>query len=221
MAKQVWSVVDDYLAEALIPADAVMDAVQRANEEARLPAIDVTATQGKFLHLLARIRGARRILEIGTLGGYSTIWMARALPADGRLITLEANPAHAKVAQANIERAGLSALVELRVGLGLDSLAKLKAEGAEAFDLIFIDADKPNNPNYLEWALKFSLPGTVIVLDNVIRDGEVADATSTDPMVIGVRKFFEAVAKDARVDATALQTVGNKGYDGFALLLVK
>jgi predicted O-methyltransferase YrrM len=172
------------------------------------------------LHLLARIHGAKRILEIGTLGGYSTIWLARALPADGKLISTEFNPKHAKVAAENVARAGLSELVEIRVGAAADSLAALFSEGAEPFDLIFIDADKPNNPVYLEWAMKLSRKGTVLVVDNVIRDGEIANPRSDDPAVQGTRTMFAMLAADARLEATALQTVGSKGYDGFALALV-
>jgi predicted O-methyltransferase YrrM len=185
-----------------------------------LPSIDVSPVQGKLLHLLARIRGAKRILEIGTLGGYSTIWLARALPADGRLLSLEFSAKHAKVARENVARAGLSGVVEIRVGAALDSLAALDVEGEEAFDLIFIDADKPNNPEYLKWALRFSKAGTVIVGDNVIRDGRVADLEDEDERVVGSRRLVEMMGREARIDATALQTVGLKGYDGFALGLV-
>jgi predicted O-methyltransferase YrrM len=221
MSKQLWSSVDQYISESLIPSDAVLDKVQRANAAAGLPTIDVAPNQGKLLHLLALMLGATRILEIGTLGAYSTIWLARALPPDGKLITLEANPKHATVAAANIKRAGLDSVVELRVGLALNSLAEMEAQGIAAFDLIFIDADKPNNPGYLEWTLRFSHLGTVIVLDNVVRDGAVIDPNSRDPAVAGVRRFFAMLASDPRVDATALQTVGSKGYDGFVLARVK
>jgi predicted O-methyltransferase YrrM len=207
--------------ENLIPADPVLEEALRANAAAGLPTIDVAPNQGKLLHLLARIHGAQRILEIGTLGGYSTIWLARALPSDGKLITLEAEPKHADVAKANIKRAGLSSIVELRLGPGLDSLAQLHKEGTPPFDLIFIDADKPNNPGYLEGSLRLSRPGTVIVLDNVVREGAVVDSQNPDPSIKGVRRFFEMVAADSRIDATALQTVGTKGYDGFVLAIVK
>lgn len=220
MPEKQWSAVDRYLNETLLPADAVLDAALAANAAAGLPEIDVAPNQGKFLHLLARIRGARRILEIGTLGGYSTIWLARALPAGGSLVTLEFEPKHAKVAAANISRAGLAQVVEIRVGAALESLARLVEEGAEPFDMIFIDADKPNNPRYLEWAMKLSRVGTLIVLDNVIRDGEVADASSLDEKVIGVRRCLEKMAAEPRLEATALQTVGSKGWDGFAMALV-
>lgn len=220
MTAKLWTTVDHYLTETLIPADPALDATMAANATGGLPSIDVTATQGKFLQLLACMVNARRILEIGTLGGYSTIWLARALPQDGKLITLEYEPKHAQVALKNIANAGLSDIVELRQGRAADSLAQLHAEKAAPFDLIFIDADKPNNPVYLDWALKFSHPGTLIVVDNVIRDGEIADATSTDPAITGTRTMFELMGANPRLKATALQTVGSKGYDGFALALV-
>jgi predicted O-methyltransferase YrrM len=215
-----WTSVDTYLTGTLIHADPILEAALAANAAASLPSIDVSPTQGKWLHLLATIKGATRILEIGTLGGYSTIWLARALPPEGRLITLEYQPKHAAVAKENIARAGLSHLVEIRIGAAADSLAKLYAEDPTPFDLIFIDADKPNNPTYLEWALKFSRTGTLIVVDNVIRDGEVANPASTDPSITGTRTMFEMLAAESRVSATALQTVGSKGYDGFAMALV-
>ena len=216
----IWTNVDRYLAESLIPADPVLEAALAANAAAGLPSIDVSPTQGKWLHLLAKIKGATRILEIGTLGGYSTIWLARALPPAGHLITMEYEPKHAAVAQQNIDHAGLSHLVEIRIGAAADSLAKLHAEDPTPFDLIFIDADKPNNPTYLEWALKFSRTGTLIVVDNVIRDGEIVNPDSTDPSILGTRTMFEMLAAEPRVSATALQTVGSKGYDGFAIALV-
>jgi predicted O-methyltransferase YrrM len=220
MSEAVWSNVDRYLAEALIPADPILEAALVANAAGDLPAIDVSPTQGKFLHMLATIQRAKRILEVGTLGGYSTIWLARALPADGQLTTLEYSPKHADVARSNIARAGLAGIVEIRVGAAADSLAQLHAENAAPFDLIFIDADKPNNPTYLEWALKLSRKGTLIVVDNVIRDGEIVDANSTDPSITGTRTMFEKMSTDPRLTATALQTVGSKGYDGFAFALV-
>jgi predicted O-methyltransferase YrrM len=223
MAKTRWAAVDAYLDEKLLEPDAVLEAALEANAAAGLPSIDVTATQGKFLHLLARMAGAKRILEIGTLGGYSTIWLGRALAqgADaGKLISLEFQPHHAAVARANIARAGLSQIVEVRLGPAAESLERMAAEGEAAFDFIFIDADKPNNPVYLEWALKLSHPGTVIVCDNVVRDGKLADAESTDPAVVGTRAMFDRLAADPRLVATALQTVGAKGYDGFAVALV-
>jgi predicted O-methyltransferase YrrM len=221
MSKELWTAVDQYLVESLIPGDPALDEALKANAAAGLPTIDVAPNQGKLLQLIARIQGARRILEIGTLGGYSTIWLARALPSDGKLVTLEAEAIHAEVAKANIERAGLSSIVELRLGPALESLAQLHQEGTPPFDLIFIDADKPNNPRYLEWSMRLSRTGTVIVLDNVVRDGAVIEPQSSDPMVQGVRRFFEMVAADSRLDATALQTVGSKGYDGFVLAIVK
>ncbi|WP_243354604.1 O-methyltransferase [Bacillus litorisediminis] len=215
-----WEDVDNYFVEKLIPHDDVLDSVLRANAEAGLPAIDVSPTQGKLLHLLAKIQGAKKILEIGTLGGYSTIWLARALPKDGSLISLEYNPKHAKVAQTNLERAGLSDKVQILTGPALDSLPKLQSMGYDAFDFIFIDADKPNNPNYLKWALQLSRVGTVIVGDNVVRDGEVVNQNSQNPSVIGTRQFFDLLANEPRIEATAIQTVGNKGYDGFAIGVV-
>jgi predicted O-methyltransferase YrrM len=215
-----WTGVDSYLTETLIPADPILEAALAANAAASLPSIDVSPTQGKWLHLLAKIQGATRILEIGTLGGYSTIWLARALPSDGKLVTMEFSPKHAEVAQQNIARAGLSHLVEIRIGAAADSLAKLYAEDPTPFDLIFIDADKPNNPTYLEWALKFAHQGTLIVIDNVIRDGKIADPNDPDPSITGTRTMFEMLAANPRVSATALQTVGSKGYDGFAIALV-
>jgi predicted O-methyltransferase YrrM len=220
MSQTQWTAVDRYFTETLVPSDAVLDAALQANAEAGLPTIDVAPNQGKFLQLLVQLRGARRILEIGTLGGYSSIWMARALPADGRLTTLEFSPKHAEVARANIARAGLGKKVEIRVGPALETLAKMKTEGTEPFDLIFIDADKPNTPNYLTWALKFSRPGTLLIGDNVVREGEIADASSTDENVQGQRRFLEMMAAEPRLSATALQTVGSKGYDGFAMALV-
>ena len=220
MSQKQWTAVDRYFSETLVPSDPVLDAALRANTKAGLPAIDVAPNQGKFLQLLVQLRGARRILEIGTLGGYSSIWMARALPADGRLTTLEFSPKHAEVARANIAHAGLGKIVEIRVGPALETLAKMDKEGTESFDLIFIDADKPNNPNYLSWALKFSRPGTLLIGDNIVREGEVADPTSSDPNVQGQRRFLELMAAEPRLSATALQTVGSKGYDGFAMALV-
>ncbi len=221
MDQNLWTAVDQYLADHLVTPDAHLDQALAANATAGLPSIDVSPTQGKFLHLIARIHGARRVLEIGTLGGYSTLWLARALPPDGQLVTLELNPKHAVVAASNLQRAGLSSLVEIRVGPALDSLASLHAEHPEPFDLIFIDADKPNNPNYLDWALKLARPGTVILTDNVIRDGAIIRSDSTDPSVLGTRALFDKIAAHPRLDATAIQTVGVKGYDGFALAIVK
>jgi predicted O-methyltransferase YrrM len=191
-----------------------------ANAAAELPAIDVAPNQGKLLHLFAKLVSARKILEMGTLGGYSTILLARALPPGGRLVSLEFNPKHADVAKSNIQRAGLSDRVEIRVGAALDSLPIIQEERLGPFDFIFIDADKPNNPGYLEWAIKLSRPGTLIIVDNVVRDGAVADAASTDPTIEGTRRMFDLMASDSRLSSTALQTVGCKGYDGFAMAIV-
>ena len=217
MTSDTWSAVDRFVVDTLSDSDPVLDAAQRAADTAGLPAISVSAAQGKFLHLLARIRGARRILEIGTLAGYSTIWLARALPPGGQLITLEYDPRHADVARANIARAGLADRVEVRVGRAIEALPGLVVD--EPFDLIFIDADKPSTADYFRWALKLSRPGTVIVVDNVVRDGRLVDANG-DGDVQGMRRFLEAAANEGRVEGTVLQTVGVKGYDGFALLLV-
>ncbi|WP_437970928.1 O-methyltransferase [Sorangium sp. So ce260] len=220
MAQEQWSAVDRYITDLLVQPDAALDAALEASAAAGLPPINVAPNQGKLLHLLARIHGARSILEIGTLGGYSTIWLARALPAGGRLITLESEPKHADVARANLERAGLADLVELRLGRALDTLPGLAAEGRGPFDLIFIDADKPSNPDYFAWALKLSRRGSVIVIDNVVRRGAVVDPESADPNVQGVRRLHELLAAERRVSATAIQTVGSKGYDGLAVALV-
>jgi predicted O-methyltransferase YrrM len=221
MDQNRWNAVDSFLTDTLIPPGQRIDHALEANACAGLPAIDVAPNQGKLLHLLARIQGARRILEIGTLGGYSTIWLARALPPDGQLITLELNPTHAAVASSNIQRAGLSSIVDIRVGPALESLAALSAQQAKPFDLIFLDADKPNNPHYLEWAVKLSRPGTLIIADNVVRDGGIVDPESTDPAILGTRTFLERLGQHPQLDATAIQTVGLKGYDGFALAVVK
>ena len=215
-----WTEVDRYLVEQLVPADPVLEAALVASAAAELPAINVAPNQGKLLQLLARINGSRRILEIGTLGGYSTIWLARALPADGRLVTLELDPKHAEVARANFARAGLTERIDLHVGLAAETLNRLVADQTEPFDFIFIDADKASIPVYFAAALKLSRPGSVIVVDNVVRNGAVADAASTDENVQGVRRFMALLAHEPRVDATAVQTVGSKGYDGFALLRV-
>ncbi|MDW5264886.1 MULTISPECIES: O-methyltransferase [Acidobacteriaceae] len=217
---ELWKQVDRYITDQLIPADTVLEEAQAANVAAGLPAIDVAPNQGKLLHLLARIAGARKILEIGTLGGYSTMWLARALPEDGRLITLEFDAKHAEVARRNIARAGLDKLVTVRQGAALDTLPLLVKEGEGPFDLIFIDADKKNIPNYLAWSLKLSRKGTLILVDNVIRDGEVIDASSEDPNVLGARQLFDVLKSEPRLQATALQTVGSKGYDGFAMAVV-
>ena len=220
MSNPQWTAVDRYIEDLLIPADPALDAALEANRAADLPAIDVSPVQGKLLQLLARSQGARRILEIGTLGGYSTIWLARALPSDGRLVTLEADPKHASVARSNIQRAGLDHLVELRLGPAQESLPQLIEERAEPFDFIFIDADKSGYPEYLKWSLKLSRVGTMIVADNVVREGAIVDSDNRDPNVRGVRRFFELLAAEPRVSATVLQTVGCKKYDGIAFALV-
>ena len=212
--------VDRYLDGLFVGEDPALEAALEASEKAGLPAISVSPTQGKLLYLFARLQGARRILEIGTLGGYSTIWLARALPADGRLITLEYVPRHAEVAEANIARAKLAAKVEVRIGEALATLPLLAAEKAGPFDLVFIDADKPNNPAYLDWALKLTRKGSLIIGDNVVRQGRVVDARSKDAGIQGVRRFNELMARESRLTATAIQTVGAKGYDGFAVGLV-
>ncbi|HYQ45751.1 MAG TPA: O-methyltransferase [Polyangiaceae bacterium] len=220
MTQEQWTRVDEYVNHLMLSSDPVLDAALAASNAAGLPAINVAPNQGKFLSLLAQMQGASRILEVGTLAGYSTIWLARALPSNGRLVTLELDPKHAQVARGNIERAGLTSLVELRVGKALDSLAALVSEGVPPFDFVFIDADKPTIPDYFAWSLRLTRPGSVIVVDNVIRKGNVIDAASTDANVQGVRRFNELVAKTPTVSGTTLQTVGSKGYDGFALLRV-
>jgi predicted O-methyltransferase YrrM len=215
-----WTKIDRYFGDLLAPSDEKLEAAVKANRKARLPAIDVSPLQGKFLQVLIQITQARRVLEIGTLGGYSTIWMARALPKRGRIISLEFNPRHAEVARANLHCAGLLSRVDIRVGPALESLPKLKASGAGPFDLIFIDADKENNPHYLQWALKLSRRGTVIVVDNVARHGSVIQAKSSSPDIVGTRRCLEMMAAEPRLCAVALQTVGVKGLDGFALAVV-
>lgn len=215
-----WAAVDAYFSGALLPQDEALMAALRTSEEADLPAINVAANQGKLLQLLAMSVGAWRILEVGTLGGYSTIWLARALPEDGRLITLELDSGYAEIARKNISNAGLSDRVDVRVGVALDTLAALAAEDPDPFDFFFIDADKQNNVGYFEWALKLSRPGSMIIVDNVVRRGAVIDPDNDDPRVQGVRRFVERIANEPRVTATALQTVGEKGYDGFAMMLV-
>lgn len=219
--KRLWNSIDRYFGDLLAPSDEKLAAAVKSNRKARLPAIDVSPLQGKFLHLLIQMTQARRVLEIGTLGGYSTIWMARALPRSGRIVSLELIPRHAEVARANLRHAGLLNRVEIRVGPALESLSLLKASGAGPFDFIFIDADKGNNPNYLQWALKLSRRGTVIVVDNVVREGSVIDAKSSDPDVVGTRRCLQAMARKPRLSAVALQTVGVKGLDGFAMAIVR
>ncbi|BCJ29496.1 O-methyltransferase [Actinocatenispora sera] len=221
MSEHTWDAVDDYLSELLVPADPALAAALADSRAAGLPEIAVAPNQGRLLELLARMCGARRILEIGTLGGYSTIWLARALPDGGRLTSLEYEPRHAEVARANIARAGLADRVEIVVGAALDTLPELAAGGAGPFDLIFIDADKDNYPGYLDWSLRLSRPGTVLVADNVVRNGGVIEPDHADPRVRGVREFLARVAAEPRLSATALQTVGTKGYDGFAIALVE
>jgi predicted O-methyltransferase YrrM len=212
--------VDDYIVEKLVQEDAALSGALAANAAAGLRPIDVSPAQGKLLHLLVRMTGARRVLEIGTLGGYSTIWMAKALPEGGEVVTLEYEPRHAEIARRNIERAGLSGKVTVRVGAAAETLPLLAAESPAPFDLVFIDADKPSNTIYLDWAIKLGRPGTVIVLDNVVRSGQVADPASSDPNVLGSRGAFDFIATNRRLSATALQTVGSKGWDGFAIMVL-
>ena len=219
-AKQTWAAVDRYLVQQLVHEDAALAQALADSASAGMPAIAVAANQGAWLHLLALAMGAARILEIGTLGGYSTIWLARALPPTGQLVTLEHAPQHAEVATRSIARAGLAERVRVITGAALDTLPQLAAAAEAPFDLVFIDADKPNIPQYFEWALRLTHPGSVIIVDNVVREGEVADATSADANVLGVRRLIDALAGDARVSATALQTVGSKGYDGFLIARV-
>ena len=220
MTDDRFAAVDDYFTRALHPADPALDEVLEASAAAGLPPHNVSAPQGKLLMLIALMQRAKHILEIGTLGGYSTIWLARALPEGGLVVTLEADPKHAEVAQANVARANVADLVDIRVGRALDTLPQLLDEKPRYFDMIFIDADKPSNPEYLEWALRLSRRGTVIVADNVVRDGAVTDASSEDPNVVGVRRFVDLLAAETRVSATAIQTVGSKGWDGFAIGIV-
>jgi predicted O-methyltransferase YrrM len=226
MTQETWTAVDQYLTDRLVGPDAALDAALADSAAAGLPAINVSPPQGKLLHLLAKLHGARRILEVGTLGGYSTIWLARALPAGGRLVTLEYEPKHAEVARANLDRAGLSGVAEVRVGRAADTMAALAAEreaggpGREPFDFVFVDADKPSNPEYFRWAIQLTRPGGLIVVDNVVRKGKVAEADNADPAIVGARRMFELIAAESRVTATAVQTVGGKGYDGFAVIRV-
>lgn len=220
MDKELWTAVDRYLTDRVVPRDPALDQALATSAAAGLPEIAVSPAQGRLLHLLAKVQGARRILEIGTLGGYSTIWLARALPPGGHLITLEVDPKTADVARANIGHAGLSRMVQVRVGAALDTLPQLVVEGRGPFDLFFIDADKINTPAYFTWALTLSRPGSLIIVDNVVRDGAVADPATADPGVHGMRRFFELVQAEPRVEATAIQTVGIKGYDGLAIVRV-
>ena len=218
--EELWGEVDKYITATIPHNDAALEAAIEANRAGGLPAIDVSAPQGKLLHLLTMVTGARRVLEVGTLGGYSTIWLARALPADGRIVTLEYAAKHAEVARKNLDAAGVGGKVEIRVGAAVDSLEQLAREGVAPFDLIFIDADKKNNPVYVQWALKLARRGTIIIVDNVIRDGKVVDAKSADADIQGTRAMFELVGREPRLTATAIQTVGGKGYDGFVIAVV-
>jgi predicted O-methyltransferase YrrM len=220
MTEKLWADVDAYLVEKLVPADPVIDGALAANVRNRLPPIDVSAAQGRFLEILVRITGAKNILEIGTLGGYSTLWMAKGQPEGGRIVTLEFSPVHAMVARGNFKAAGLTDRIDLRVGPALETLPAVERDGRGPFDLVFIDADKPNNPGYLDWAVKLSRPGTVIVLDNVVRDGKVIETGGEDSNVGGARAGFDFLSSHPRLTATALQTVGAKGYDGFAIAIV-
>ena len=220
VSQELWTEVDRYLEGLLVPRDPVLDAALAAAAAAGLPPHEVAPTQGKLLHVLARLQGARAILELGTLAGVSTLWLARALPEGGTLVTLEADPGHAAVARENVARAGLAGVVEVRSGRAVESLAELVDEGRGPFDLVFLDADKAGNPEYLRWALALTRPGSLIVADNVVRGGAVADPESADPSVRGIRRFLELVAAEPRLSATAIQTVGVKGHDGLVLALV-
>jgi predicted O-methyltransferase YrrM len=220
MGQSQWTEVDAFLGSLIVGEDDTLTQATAAAQRAGLPPISVSPAAGKLLYLLAKLAGARRILEIGTLGGYSAIWMARALPADGHLVSLEYSPRHAEVASGNIARAGLIGTVEIRVGAAADSLPKLAAEGVEPFDMVFIDADKGGYPDYLDWSLKLTRPGSLIVADNVVRGGAVADGLSRDPNVQGVRSYLEKVAADPRLEGTVMQTVGVKGYDGLSIARV-
>jgi predicted O-methyltransferase YrrM len=220
MSQELWAGVDRYITDTVVKPDEALNAALRDAEAAGLPAISVSPPQGKLLHLLARLHGARNILEIGTLAGYSTIWLARALPAGGQLVTLEIDATHDEVARANLERAGLTTVVEQRLGSALKLLPQLAAEEREPFDLVFIDADKPSNPDYFDWALRLTRPGSLIIIDNVVRQGALADAESKDDRVHGSQRLHEMIAAESRVSATTIQTVGSKGYDGFTLALV-
>jgi predicted O-methyltransferase YrrM len=220
MSEETWTKVDDYLSRLLVKSDPALEQALAASTAAALPEINVASNQGKLLHLMARAQGARNILEVGTLGGYSTIWLARALPHDGRLITLEYDPKHAVVARTNILNAGLADRVEIRVGRAIETLPQIAAENRGPFDFVFIDADKPSTADYFAWAVRLTRAGSLIVVDNVVRKGAVIDAGSEDANVQGVRRFLEMAAAEPRVDVTAIQTVGSKGYDGLALALV-
>lgn len=218
--RERWEAVDDYIAGLFVGEDPALDGALAASREAGLPPINVAPNQGKLLHLLVRALGARTVLEVGTLAGYSTIWLARALPEDGHVVTLELEPRHAEVARGNLERAGLDGMVSVRVGRALDTMAELAKEGAGPFDFVFIDADKQSNADYFEWALRLTRPGSVIVVDNVVRDGAVVDEDNVDPAIEGTRRLNARMADEPRVSVTEVQTVGVKGHDGFALALV-
>jgi predicted O-methyltransferase YrrM len=220
MTEEIWTEVDRYIANALLGSDAALEQALNASSAAGLPAIQVSPAQGKLLMLLAQMVGARRILEIGTLAGYSTIWLARGLAAGGRIITLEADERHAEIARRNFLTAALTDRIELRVGKALKTLPRVAAEGLGPFDLIFVDADKKNIPDYFSWSLTLSRPGSLIIVDNVVRDGELVDRRNTEPNIEGVRRFLQMAGRERRVAGTALQTVGLKGYDGFAILRV-
>ncbi|AKF93388.1 MULTISPECIES: O-methyltransferase [Brevibacillus] len=220
-APNKWAEVDQYFNSMLLPSDPILEGVLQANAKAGMPAIDVAPNQGKLLYLLAKIRGAKKILEIGTLGGYSSIWLARALPEEGQLISLEYEQAFAQVAKENIKKAGLADKVTILTGPALETLPTLQEKGMTGFDMIFIDADKQNNPHYLQWALKLCNPGAIILGDNVVRGGEVIHSASEDDRIQGIRQFFDLLSAEPRIEATAIQTVGSKGYDGFALGVVK
>lgn len=221
MNQESWTEVDHYLAQLLIEPDPTLTGALSANADAGLPPIDVSPVLGKFLMLLVKLSDARRVLEIGTLGGYSTIWMARGLPEGGRLVSLESNPKHVEVARRNIAHAGVADHVEVRLAPAAETLAQLVSEGAKPFDVVFIDADKANNAAYLEWALMLTRSGSVIVCDNVVRHGRILEEDAADESVVGTRSFLELLAADPRLEATALQTVGVKGWDGFAIARVK
>jgi predicted O-methyltransferase YrrM len=220
MDQELWTAVDGYFSDAAVGTDAALDATAAAAEAAQLPPVSVTPAYGKLLHLIARAQGAKRILEIGTLAGYSTIWLARAVPPDGRVVTLEFNPKHADIARTNLGHAGLADRVEIRVGPALDSLSQLAGGSEQPFDFIFIDADRPNVASYFDWAVKLARRGSVIVVDNVVRKGRVLDTSNSDAEIVGVRRFVEHLASDSRVSATMMQMVSAKGHDGFALALV-
>jgi len=220
MDQETWTAVDRYFTDAAVGTDAALDAAAAAAQAAQLPPVSVTPAYGKLLHLIARAQGAKRILEIGTLAGYSTIWLARAVPPNGRVITLEFNPKHAEIARANLARAGLADRVELRVGPALDSLSQIAGGREQPFDFVFIDADRPNVAVYFDWAVKLARSGSIIVVDNVVRTGRVLDTSTSDPEIVGVRRFVERLASDPRVSATMMQMVSSKGHDGFALALV-